>query len=93
MRSPYSVPNTKFVVSYLTPDKTAASPTPTNVLQIVVTLGPGVPSWTDSKTATLREFGLYGKLDNGNVLVNYVIHAALPKDPASTLERTLWLDF
>jgi hypothetical protein len=44
-------------------------------------------------TATLREFGLVGKLGGSTVLINEVRHAAIVKDPESTLVRTIQLVF
>jgi len=71
------------------------SATPTNRLQIRATLGAGVPPWPDANHAdiTLREFGLIASLDGATVLINYRTHPAIPKDPVSTLERTIWLVF
>jgi hypothetical protein len=90
---PHTVPRAQLVFSYL--NGAVVSPTPTNRLQIVATLGPGIPAWPDANhaTSTLREFGLVGDLDGATVLLNYVTHAAIPKDPFSTLERTIWLIF
>jgi hypothetical protein len=69
--------------------------TPTSRIQIQASLGPGVPAWPDASHATgnLREFGLFAELDGTRVLVNYVTHPVIAKDPASTLERTIWLQF
>jgi hypothetical protein len=73
----------------------AVSPTPTNRLQIVATLGAGVPAWPDvnHSSATLREFGLVGELDGAQVLLNYRTHPAIARDPFSSLIRTIWLTF
>lgn len=73
----------------------AVSATPTNRIQIVANLGPGVPAWPDGNHASgsLREFGLIGQLGGAPALINYVIHPVINKDAASTLERTLWLVF
>lgn len=70
--------------------------TPTNRLQIAVTLGPGIPPWANDghhNSVTLREFGLVGEIGKSPVLINYVAHTAIVKDPASTLNRTIWLVF
>ncbi|WP_432949924.1 hypothetical protein ACQPXM_17740 [Kribbella sp. CA-253562] len=71
------------------------SATPTNRLQIHVTLGPNLPSWPDGNhpVSSLREFGLAATLDGAPVLLNYVTHPVIAKDPASTLQRTIWLTF
>ena len=83
-------------ISFLDPATGAVSTTPTSKIQIVATLGPGVPPWPDANhaTITLREFGLFGQLGADPVsLINYVTHPAIVKDPTSTLERTIWLVF
>lgn len=68
---------------------------PTNRLQIKVILGPNLPNWPDPNhvTGNLREFGLAARLNGNRVLLNYVTHPVIAKDPASTLERTIWLVF
>jgi hypothetical protein len=56
-----------------------------------------VPPWPDGlpqhPAPSLREFGLVGQLNATPVLINYVSHPAIVKDPTSTLERTIWLVF
>ncbi len=91
--NPHTVPRSDLTFEYLVGG--AASAAPTNRLQIVASLGPNVPPWPDPNhaSATLREFGLVGRLDGADVLLNYVIHPAIAKDPASTLQRTIWLVF
>ena len=91
--SPFTVPLASLQLSYLS--GTSVSATPTDRLQIFATLGPGVPPWPDGTHAssTLREFGLVAQLDGNPVLINYRTHPAIPKDPFSTLERTIWLTF
>jgi hypothetical protein len=91
--NPATVPVSDLQIDFL--DNGTATGTPTNRIQIVAALGPGVPPWPDVNhpTATLREFGLFGQLDGADVLINYVIHPAIVKDPSSTLERTIWLVF
>ncbi|MGW7606660.1 hypothetical protein ACWGKW_05140 [Streptomyces sp. NPDC054766] len=76
-------------------DSAAVSAAPTNRLQIQATLGPSVPNWPDANhvSGNLREFGLIASLDGTTVLVNYVTHPVIAKDPASTLQRTVWLTF
>lgn len=71
------------------------SPTPTNRLQIVASLGTDQPDWPDAHhvTGNLREFGLVAELQGTPVLINYVRHTVIAKDPSSTLERTIWLVF
>jgi hypothetical protein len=90
---PFTVSDLQIDFLALTTD--SVSNDPTNRLQIVATLGSGVPSWPDADhaTSTLREFGLVGELNGATVLINYVTHPAIVKDPTSTLERTIWLVF
>jgi hypothetical protein len=87
------VPVADLQIDYLM-DGTPTS-APTSRIQIVASLGPGIPNWPDANhtTPALREFGLVGQLDGSNVLINYVIHPVIIKDPTSTLERTIWLTF
>lgn len=91
--NPFTIPRASLQVDYLA--GSVISGTPTDRLQIVATLGPGVPSWPDAShaSATLREFGLVAQLDGAPVLINYRTHPAIAKDPFSTLERTIWLVF
>ena len=90
---PYTVPVASLTFNYLT--GATVSGTPTNRLQIAASLGPNVPTWPDVNHAdgTLREFGLAGSLQGVTVLVDYVTHPAIVKDPSSTLDRTIWLVF
>jgi hypothetical protein len=91
---PYLVPPGSLAIDFLDATSTPTA-TPTNRIQIVATLAPGVPSWPDGThaTSTLREFGLVASLGGTDVLVNYRIHTAIAKDPTSTLVRTIWLTF
>lgn len=76
-------------------DTGAVVAVPTNRLQVIATLGPGSPPWPDANhvAGSLREFALVGELAGTPALINYVTHPVINKDPASTLERTLWLVF
>ncbi len=91
--APFLLPLVDLQLDYLTGGVVSA--TPTNNLQIVASLAPGVPPWPDAAhtTATLREFGLVAELDGSPVLIDYVTHPAIAKDPLSTLDRTIWLVF
>jgi len=90
---PFTLPRTSLQLSYLT--GSTVSGIPTNRLQILAHLGPNTPSWPDSNhpSAVLREFGLVAQLDSTPVLVNYVRHTAIAKDPSSSLDRTIVLVF
>jgi hypothetical protein len=92
---PYLVPVGSLQLQYLDPVTNTVSVSPTKVLQIVATLGVNQPSWPDANhvDGTLREFGLVGQLGGAVVLVNEVRHVAIPKDPVSTLVRTIQLVF
>jgi hypothetical protein len=92
---PFTVPVADLQIDFLDLATDSVSAVPTNRLQIVAKLSPGVPNWPDGDHAasTLREFGLVGQLNGATVLINYVTHPAIVKDPTSTLERTIWLVF
>jgi hypothetical protein len=91
--NPFLVPPASLKIDFLNGGVVTA--TPTGKLQIVATLGPGVPTWPDANhaTITLREFGLVATLSGAHVLLNYRTHPAIVKDPTSTLTRTIWLVF
>jgi len=93
--NPYEKASSALLMDYLDPGTGDIVSTPTNVLQIRATFGPGEPGWPDVNhaAATLREFALVGELDGQTVLVNSVRHQAILKDPLSTLERTIQLIF
>ena len=94
---PATVPPANFQLSFLSGG--AVSPTPTSRIQIRALFGPsvppGIPPWPDANhpTVNLREFGLVGTLSGNPILINYVTHPVIALDPASTLERTIWLQF
>ena len=91
--NPFTVPSAALAFTFLAGN--VPSVAPTNRLQVVVTLGPGVPAWPDANhaAANLREFGLVARLGGADVLVNMVRHPVIAKDPLSTLTRTIWLVF
>lgn len=86
-------PANKVTIDFL--DGGTVTANPTNKLQIQANLGTNQPNWPDSfhPTGNLREFGLVAKLGTATILINYVTHPVIAKDPASTLERTIWLTF
>jgi hypothetical protein len=92
---PFMVPRAQLQLDFIDPATGAVSTQPTGTLQVKAVLGPGLPSWPDANhpTGTLREFGLAAQLNGTTVLINYRTHPAIAKDPASTLERTVWLVF
>lgn len=93
--NPHLVPRAQLQLEFINPSNGTISAQPTGTLQLKAILGPGVPAWPDGNhaTSTLREFGLVARLNGTNVLINYRTHIAIAKDPASTLERTIWLVF
>lgn len=92
---PHLVPRAQLQMDFINPVNGTISGQPTGTLQLKATLGPGVPAWPDAfhATSTLREFGLMARLNGTDILINYRTHIAIAKDPASTLERTIWLVF
>jgi hypothetical protein len=92
---PFEVTPANLDIQFLDLTTGAISATPTSKIQIVAKLGPGLPPspWPNHPNLTLREFGLFGTLGATRVLINYVTHPAIVKDPTSTLERTVWLVF
>ncbi|MFE0250674.1 hypothetical protein [Streptomyces sp. NPDC059010] len=94
---PHLVPRDQLLLDFVDPLSGAVTASPTRTLQIRAVLGPGVPPWPDTAsghtTGSLREFGLVARLNGTSVLINYRTHPAIAKDPASTLERTVWLTF
>lgn len=92
--NPFTVPTVDLAVTFVD-DAGIVVPGPTNRLQIIATLGPGLPPWPDPNhpAGSLREFGLIGDLGGNAALINYITHPVIVVDPASTLERTLWLVF
>jgi hypothetical protein len=94
---PATVPPANFQLAFLAGGAVVINPTAR--IQIRATFGPsvppGIPPWPDANhtTANLREFGLVGTLSGNPVLINYVTHPVIALDPASTLERTIWLQF
>lgn len=91
--NPFVVPAAQLAIDFI--DAGVVTATPTNRIQVFASVGPGVPPWPDANhvAASLREFGLMGVLDGSPVLINFVAHPLISKDPTSTLERTLWLVF
>lgn len=96
--APFVVERDQLQLGFVDPETGAPSATPTRSLEVRASLGPGEPPWPDAPqgphaTSTLREFGLVGRLDGEVVLLNYRTHPAIAKDPASTLDRSIWLVF
>ena len=68
--------------------------TPTPRLQIVTTLAEDFPTPPNGQaTYPLREFGLFGRFDGVDYMINCIRHRVIHKDTASTLVRTIQLTF
>jgi hypothetical protein len=91
--NPFLFPGSQLDIDFI--DAGVVTATPTNRIQVFASIGPGTPPWPDANhvAANLREFGLVASLAGNPVLLNYVTHPLISKDPTSTLERTLWLVF
>ncbi len=91
--NPFILPLADLDLAFLTDDVVSAAPT--EVLRIAAVFGPAQPPWPDANhpTSNLREFGLVGQLDGVQVLIDYVTHPVILKDPVAPLERTIWLRF
>ncbi len=78
-------------------DESADGSVTTNItsrLQITAKLGPGYPAPEDGKTSfPLREFGLFGTVDNQNYMINCIRHPVIHKDVNATLIRIVRLYF
>lgn len=68
--------------------------TPTSRLQITAILGPGYPAPLPGLTTyPLREFGLFGRLNGTDFMINSIRHAVIHKDATATLIRMIRLFF
>ncbi len=66
----------------------------TTRLQITATLTSGYPApGSDADTFPLREFGLFGRLNGSDYLINVIRHPVIHKDKDSTLIRVIRLFF
>ena len=77
------------VIQYLN-DSDAIVQSQTSRIQIVATLGPNQPK---PETVALREFGLFGSLNNLPFMIDYVRHPLIEKSASVTLERRVRLIF
>ena len=87
----FIIPLAKLKLEYLDPRNSDLSPTATNCIQITATLSPGEPAGVDP--FPLREFGLFGQMDNKEVMIDYIRHPLIEKDSLMTLERKVRLIF
>ena len=77
------------VIVYLNDDETIST-TPTTRLQITATLPTNYPT---PETYPLREFGLFGRLNGVDFMINNIRHPVIHKDSSSTLIREIRLSF
>ena len=77
------------VIVYLNDDETIST-TPTTRLQITATLPTNYPT---PETYPLREFGLFGRLNGVDFMINNIRHPVIHKDGSSTLIREIRLSF
>ena len=77
------------VIVYLNDDETTST-TPTTRLQITATLPTNYPT---PETYPLREFGLFGRLNGTDFMINNIRHPVIHKDGSSTLIREIRLSF
>ena len=91
--TPYVIPRSSLVLRYLTKSNEVSN-APTNRLEVIATLGPGEPSGQNVPSPyPLREFGLFGRLNNTDYMIDYIRHPLIEKDSAVTLERRVQLIF
>ncbi len=91
--TPYVIPRSALVLRYLTKSNEVSN-APTNRLEVIATLGPGEPSGQGVPSPyPLREFGLFGRLNNTDYMIDYIRHPLIEKDSAVTLERRVQLIF
>ena len=92
-QTPYVIPRSALTLRYLNASNEISND-PTNRLEIIATLGPGEPSGQNVPSPyPLREFGLFGKLNNTDYMIDYIRHPLIEKDSAVTLERRVQLIF
>lgn len=87
--SPFIIPKASLVIQYLN-DSDAIVQNQTSRIQIVATLGPNQPT---PQTYQLREFGLFGSLNNAPFMIDYIRHPLIEKSGSVTLERRVRLIF
>jgi hypothetical protein len=86
------IPVANLTIDYLD-SVDAVSVTPTNVIQVTATLGPGQPTAATDPPFPLREFGLFGQLEGQPFMIDCVRHPLIDKDGSVTLERKIRLVF
>lgn len=91
-QSPYTIPRAKLTLRYLD-SSGQVSTTPTNRLEVIATLGQNEPPSGSDAPYPLREFGLFGQMNKGDYMIDYIRHPLIEKDQVVTLERRIQLFF
>ena len=91
--SPVRIPVGQLEVDYLDDnDEIVAQPTPR--IQLKATLAAGFPAPAPPENVyPLREFGLFGRFDNHDFMINSIRHPIIPKDVNTALIRVVRLYF
>jgi hypothetical protein len=90
--APFVISGAGLVLQYLTPTD-APSASATNRVQVTATLGPGQPTPASAPPFPLREFGLFGRMNGADFMIDYIRHPLYEKDGLLTLERKVRLIF
>ena len=89
--NPISIPIGDLKIEYLDSADNVVT-TASHRIQITATLGHGVPP-VGEPPLPLREFGLFGSLDEVPSMIDYIRHTRIDKDGAFSLERKVRLIF
>jgi hypothetical protein len=90
--APFVVPVASLTLQYLN-NLDGVVLTPTNIIQVTATLGPGQPTPATAPPYPLREFGLFGQLAGQPYMIDCVRHPLVQKDGSVSLERKVRLVF
>ncbi|HEU4389340.1 MAG TPA: hypothetical protein VFV34_16165 [Blastocatellia bacterium] len=88
--APFIIPLESLGIQYLNDSDDVVSDQKTSRIQIVATLGPNQPI---AGTYKLREFGLFGELNEEPWMIDYIRHPLIEKSGSVTLERRIRLIF
>jgi hypothetical protein len=88
----FTIPVADLLIQYLDASD-APTNAPSNRIQITSTLGVDQPTPAGQPPAKLREFGLFGTLNNSPFMIDYIRHPLIEKEGSVTLERKVRLIF